>query len=129
MDNSLKKIFSSGLASISSMFKPSQSSKSALGIDIGSSSIKVVQLKKKGGKAILETYGALSLGPYGKTEVGTVTNLQTDDIARALIDVMKESNITTQSGAIAIPSCKSERGSIGDYRPNRSPQIYPGAYF
>ncbi len=107
MDNSLKKIISSGLASISNAFHFEKKPTSYLGIDIGSSAIKVVELKKKGGKAILETYGALSLGPYGKTEVGTVTNLQTEDIARALIDVMKESNITTHSGVIAIPSSSS----------------------
>ncbi len=89
------------------MFSSKKASDSALGIDIGSSAIKVVQLKKKGGKAVLETYGALSLGPYGNTPVGTVTNLETDNIARALIDVMKESNITTLSGAVAIPSSSS----------------------
>ena len=107
MDNSLKKIISSGLAGLSSMFSSNKSSDSALGIDIGSSAIKVVQLKKKGGKAVLETYGALSLGPYGNTAVGTVTNLDTDSIARALIDAMKESNITTHSGVVAIPSSSS----------------------
>lgn len=107
MDNSFKKIISSGLTNLSSMFSSEKSSTSALGIDIGSSAIKVVQLKKKGGKAILETYGALSLGPYGNTDVGTVTNLETDDISRALIDTMKESNITTRSGVVAIPSSSS----------------------
>jgi type IV pilus assembly protein PilM len=107
MDNSLKKIISGGLSSLASVFKSEKSSQSALGIDIGSSAIKVVQVKKKGGKAVLETYGAISLGPYGKTEVGQVTNLSTDDISKALIDVIKESNITTMSGAIAIPSSAS----------------------
>lgn len=107
MDNSLKKIISEGLTGLSAMFHSDKSSQSALGIDVGSSAIKVVQLKKKGGKAILETYGALSLGPYGNTDVGTVTNLGTDDIARALIDVMKESNVTTNSGVVAIPSSSS----------------------
>ncbi len=107
MDTSLKKIISGGLANLSHIFSSENSSKSVLGIDIGSSAIKAVQLKKKGGKAILETYGALSLGPYGNTDVGAVTNLSTDDIARALIDVIKESNITTLSGVIAIPSSSS----------------------
>lgn len=107
MDNSLKKIISGGLANLSNIFASSKSSGSALGIDIGSSAIKVVQLKKKGGKAVLETYGALSLGPYGKADVGTVTNLGTDDIAKALLDVMKESNITTSNGVVAIPSSSS----------------------
>ncbi len=107
MDNSLKKIISSGLAGLSKIFTTDKKTANALGIDIGTSSIKVVQLKKKGGKAILETYGALALGPYAKTEVGTVTNLPAEDIARALVDVMKESNITTKSGVVAIPSSSS----------------------
>lgn len=108
MDNSLKKIFSEGLASLSSALKNSdKSNKEALGIDIGSSSIKVVQLKKKGGKAVLETYGVLSLGPYGNLDVGAVTNLKIEDISRALIDLMKESNVTTKSAVIAIPSLSS----------------------
>jgi type IV pilus assembly protein PilM len=107
MDTSLKKIISNGLASLTQVFHSEKKTDSALGIDIGSSAIKVVQLKKKGGKAVLETYGALALGPYGKTEIGTVTNLGPDDIARALVDVMKESNVTTKSGVIAIPSSAS----------------------
>jgi type IV pilus assembly protein PilM len=101
-DNPLSKIFSEGL----SFFKKDEV-KSVVGIDIGSSSIKVVQLKKKRGKAILETYGALSLGPYGKQEVGQVTNLPVEVISQALTDVLKESNVTTNSGAIAIPSLAS----------------------
>jgi type IV pilus assembly protein PilM len=107
MDNSFKKIISDGLASLSSVFKSDKSNKEALGIDIGSSAIKVVQLKKKNGKAILETYGVLSLGPYSKTEIGSVTNLQTEDLARALLDVMKESNVTTKAAVISIPSLSS----------------------
>lgn len=107
MDNSLKKIFSEGLSNLSNVFSQDKSKDEALGIDIGSSAIKVVQLKKKGGKAVLETYGILSLGPYGKTDIGSVTNLQTEDIARALLDVIKESNVTTKSAVIAIPSLSS----------------------
>jgi len=107
MDNSFKKIISDGLASLSGVFSSDKSNKEALGIDIGSSAIKVVQLKKKNGKAILETYGVLSLGPYGGVEIGSVTNLKTEDLAKALIDVMKESNVTTKSAVISIPSLSS----------------------
>ncbi len=107
MDNSLKKIFSEGLTSLTSAFASNKNKDEALGIDIGSSSIKVVQLKKKGGKAVLETYGVLSLGPYGKADIGSVTNLQAEDIAHALLDVIKESNVTTTSAVIAIPSLSS----------------------
>lgn len=107
MDNSLKKIFSEGLTNLTNAFNSNKAKDEALGIDIGSSAIKVVQLKKKGGKAILETYGVLALGPYGKADIGAVTNLQTEDIARALLDVIKESNVTTNSAVIAIPSLSS----------------------
>lgn len=104
MDNSFKQIISSGLASI---FSSNQSSDSALGIDIGSSSIKVVQLRKKKGKAILETYGALSLGPYGKVEIGKAVSLPVPDVVKALTDAMKESNVTTSFGTISIPTASS----------------------
>jgi hypothetical protein len=107
MDDSLKKTITEGLSSLSSIFSSDKSNKESLGIDIGSSAIKVVQLKKKNGKAVLETYGVLSLGPYGNTDIGTVTNLKTEDLAKALIDVMKESNVTTKNAVVAIPSLSS----------------------
>jgi type IV pilus assembly protein PilM len=107
MDNSLKKVISDGLSSLSNIFQSEKSNKQALGVDIGTSSIKVVQLKKKSGKAVLETYGILSLGPYANTEVGTVTNLKTEDLSKALIDVMRESNVTIKSAVISIPSLSS----------------------
>ena len=62
-------------------------SQSVLGVDIGSSSIKVVQLRKKGGKAVLETYGELALGPYAGTEIGRATNLPNDKLVEALRDL------------------------------------------
>lgn len=78
-------------------------SESVLGVDIGSSSLKVVQLRKKGGKAILETYGELSLGPYAGVEIGRSTNLPPEKISEALIDLLKESNVTTQNCGVSIP--------------------------
>ena len=107
MDNSLKSVIASGLASLSNIFSSENKNSSVLGIDIGSSAIKVVQLKKKNGKAVLETYGAIALGPYGNSDIGSVTNLPTDGIVQALLDVMKESNVTIRRGAIAIPSSSS----------------------
>lgn len=107
MDNSLKSIISSGFASLAKAFASESSTKSVLGIDIGSSAIKVVQLKKKGGKAILETYGAIALGPYGGLDIGAITNLQVDDIVKAIIDVIRESNVTIKNCVLAIPSSSS----------------------
>ena len=80
---------------------------SVLGIDIGSSSIKVVQLKKKVGKAVLETYGELALGPYAGVEIGRATNLSQNKIIEALIDVLKEANITSNMAGLSIPASAS----------------------
>lgn len=78
-----------------------------MGIDIGSSSIKIVQLRKKGGKAVLETYGELSLGPYAGTEIGRATSLPNDKITEALRDLMKEANVTTKSAGLSISTGSS----------------------
>ncbi len=78
-------------------------SPSVLGIDIGSSSIKVVQLRREKGKAILETYGAIALGPYGELEIGRATNLPVDRIVEALKDVLREANVTAKEAALSIP--------------------------
>lgn len=94
------------IISILNFFKSAFSqdkNKSVLGIDIGPSSIKIVQLKRKKGRAILETYGELSLGPYAGLEVGRSTSLPTEKIAEAVIDVLRESNTTTNKCGISIP--------------------------
>lgn len=76
---------------------------SVLGIDIGSSSIKVVQIKKKNGKAILETYGEISLGPYAGFEIGRSVNLSAEKTAEALRDLVTESNVTTNLCGLSVP--------------------------
>lgn len=76
---------------------------SVIGVDIGSSSIKVVQLRKRKGRAILETYGEIALGPYAGASVGQVTNLTADKIAEAIKDLLRESNVTTLSAGVSIP--------------------------
>lgn len=76
---------------------------SVLGIDIGSSSIKIVQMKKKGGKAVLETYGELALGPYAGFSIGQATSLPEEKISEALTDILREANTTTKNSGIAVP--------------------------
>jgi type IV pilus assembly protein PilM len=80
---------------------------SVLGVDIGASSIKVVQLRKKAGKAVLETYGELALGPYAGVEIGRATALPTEKITEALLDVIKEANVTTNSAVMSIAASAS----------------------
>ncbi len=80
---------------------------SAIGIDIGPSSIKVVQLEKKRGKAVLKTYGALALGPYAGVEVGRATRLGADKVAQAMVDILREANTTTKVCGLSIPMSSS----------------------
>ncbi len=77
--------------------------KSVVGIDIGSSSIKVVELKKEKGKAVLKAYGELSLGPYSGGTIGEISKLSNDKIAEALRDILHEANISTKNSGVAIP--------------------------
>jgi len=97
MDNPIKQFFSS-----LNLFKGGGGS-SAVGIDIGSSAIKVVEIKKRGGKAVLETYGAIALGSYADVDIGRVTNLPIEKIVEALKEVLKQSGVTTTSSAFSIP--------------------------
>jgi type IV pilus assembly protein PilM len=77
----------------------------AVGIDIGTSSIKVVELKKEGGRAVLQTYGALALGQYIENGmVGQVVNLDPEQLGKALADVLRETNIQSHNVVLGIPS-------------------------
>jgi len=81
--------------------------KSVIGVDIGSSSLKVVQLRKEHNKAILETYGELALGPYSGGEVGQATNLSTEQITQTLKDLLREAKVTTKNCGVSIPFSRS----------------------
>lgn len=76
---------------------------SVVGIDVGSSAIKVVEIKKRKGKAVLETYGSISLGSYADVDIGRVTNLPIEKIVEALKEVLKQSGVSTRSSAFSIP--------------------------
>jgi type IV pilus assembly protein PilM len=87
----------------------SKDSPSVIGVDIGSSAIKVVQIKKKNGQAVLETYGELALGPYGSAAIGQAVQLPPEKIASALADLMKEKevNVTSRLAGVSIPFASS----------------------
>ncbi len=89
---------------LSSFFKKESS---VLGIDIGSSSVKVIQIKKKRGHAVLETYGELALGPYANMEVGRAVALPPERMIEAVSDILKESKTTTTSAGVALPLSSS----------------------
>lgn len=80
---------------------------SVLGIDMGATSIKVVQLRKDQGVPILETYGEISLGPYANKEIGQSVQPTVEQAVAALADLLKESNTTTKDCGVSIPFSSS----------------------
>lgn len=102
-NNPLQSIFSK----FSGLLKTGGGGSSAIGIDIGASSIKIVQIKKESGRAVLETYGSLSLGPYAEGQVGQVVPVSEEQLVLALNDLLKESNTTTRNSALSIPASSS----------------------
>lgn len=75
-----------------------------VGIDIGTSFIKVVELKAEGPRAVLNTYGSLALGQYVEGgKVGQVVNLDSTQLSAALLDVLRETKIETTNAVISIP--------------------------
>ncbi len=95
MSNPFEKIFAGLL--------PKKGSGSIVGLDIGSSFIKVVQLKKKGNKAMLETYGEIALGPLQGLEVGQATNLSVAKLVEAINDLFTEAKVTSRDIVFALP--------------------------
>ena len=80
---------------------------SVIGIDVGASAIKVVQIKKEGAKAVLETYGSISVAPYADGVVGQVMPVPEEALVKALLDLFKEANVTAKNSAMSIPASAS----------------------
>lgn len=74
-----------------------------VGIDIGSSSIKVVELEEREGVLTLTTYGETQLGPYDAKEVGQSVTLTAEKEQQALVDVIRESAVKAKSAVLAMP--------------------------
>lgn len=79
-----------------------------VGIDIGSTYIKIVQLKKDHGHLVLETYGEIALAPYEEEHfAGELTNLGTDKMVEAIKNLLEQANITSKNAVISIASATS----------------------
>ena len=77
--------------------------KSVLGIDIGASSLKLLQLRREKERALLETYGELSTGLYQTQESGRAFLLQEEQITEMLKDLKKEAGAKASEGVVGIP--------------------------
>lgn len=127
----------SGLKKFFASLSGAKQSDIAVGIDIGTSAIKVVQLRKDGDKAVLDTYGALALGQYADGGIiGQVTNLDAVTLAKALTDVLAETHITSKNVVVGLPSvsciifilqlpAEVEERDFGTVIPNESKKFIP----
>jgi type IV pilus assembly protein PilM len=88
-----------------------KTSKSFLGVDIGTSSIKLVEMSRWGKRKKLENYGeiqaeALYKKPFRTFEKSTLS-LAGSDIVRAITAVLKEARISTKNTFFSIPDFSS----------------------
>lgn len=80
-------------------------SKSKVGIDIGTSAIKLVELSKKGARFALENYGFFELkGTSQGGEAQSILKLPDEEIVWGIKEVMKKANIRSRDVVAAIPS-------------------------
>ncbi len=77
--------------------------KGVIGIDIGSSSAKIVQLSMDGKEIVLDTYGEMDLGPYGEREARKAVHLSEEQLSRMLADFMQAIDTTSRTGGLAVP--------------------------
>src|SRR3989338_162450 len=94
--------------SLSSLIKEFSSlgkskSASVIGIDIGSSSAKIVQLRLARGAAVLETFRVIAPGPYAKIPIGKAAKLEPATLTKAVTDLMHEANVTAKVAGVSIP--------------------------
>ncbi len=78
--------------------------KDAIGIDIGPSSVKVVQLRKEDERIVLVTYGEIELGPYAGLAPSQVAILGEDKMTEVIKDLLKETKVTCKEAVMAVDS-------------------------
>ncbi|OGZ56739.1 MAG: hypothetical protein A3H64_01680 [Candidatus Ryanbacteria bacterium RIFCSPLOWO2_02_FULL_45_11c] len=77
--------------------------KSVLGIDMGSASVKLVQVRLAMERATLETYGELSTGPYAGKNIGQGVRLSNEKATEVLTDLVRETGATAKDAVVAMP--------------------------
>ncbi len=89
--------------------QPAQSSAGKIvGIDIGASSIKVVELENRNDVITLTSYGELELGPYDEEKpIGSAVILSPQLERQALVDILRESAIKAKKAVFAMPLTSS----------------------
>ena len=77
--------------------------RSVIGIDVGASTLKLIQIRKQSERAVLETYGELSTAGYSGGEQGRAQLLMDEKVSAMIIDLKQEAGATSTKGIISIP--------------------------
>ncbi|MEK7643670.1 MAG: type IV pilus assembly protein PilM [Patescibacteria group bacterium] len=96
-------ILSSNNLNPKSIFRFFEKDKSILGVDIGTSSLKIVQARKEKERAVLETYGELSTAAYGSGEAGRAALLMDEKVSEMIVDLRKEAGVTAKRAIVSVP--------------------------
>src|SRR3989344_355919 len=81
-----------------------------VGVDIGSESAKVVQLRKERERAVLETYGELKTVHYFAKDslaAGSFLGATDETLVNILTDIVREAKVTAQHAVFSIPATAS----------------------
>lgn len=97
------------LDSVFGSFKgdPASSRRRTVGIDIGASSIKVVELEDRNNVITLTTYGEIQCGPYAHAPLGESTELNAKQEQEAVVDLLRESAVQARHGVFSMPLSSS----------------------
>ena len=74
-----------------------------LGVDLGSSNLKIVQLKKERRRILLETYGEIATGPYAGLQVGKNAHLLDEKVREMMEDLMREAGSNAKEAIVSLP--------------------------
>lgn len=74
-----------------------------VGIDIGSSSVKVVEISLTKKSAELKTYGELQLGPYFNKAIGETVPFDVAIHTTAVTDVLREAGVNASQAVLSMP--------------------------
>jgi type IV pilus assembly protein PilM len=91
----------------SSLGNAATTSSGVVGIDVGSSAMKVVELTDRNGVPALSTYGELQLGPYVQKAIGQSVKLEANNEQTALVDLMREAAVESRNAVFAMPLSSS----------------------
>lgn len=80
-----------------------QSPAKAIGIDIGSSAVKIVELEQSERAPILKTYGEIQLGPYQERAIGELVDFDAEILKKAIVDLFREAGATAEYATLALP--------------------------